>query len=83
MAKKRRYINVDIEVTERVYVGDILEEVEDDDLLQECIDRELIRKDVTKMNISKESLSAYFGVSRHTPIEKFIELVKNELETEV
>ena len=81
--RKRGYIEVDIDTTERVYVDDILDQVEDDDILQECIDRKLIGNNQKEFKLSKETLSNYFCISRHTPIDKFVELVKNELETEV
>ena len=79
--KRRGYIEVDVEVTERVSVDDIIDQIEDHVLLDEARGRGLFPKP-KPMDITRESISDFFGKSRYTPLPELIKLIQEKLESE-
>ena len=78
---RRGFIDVDIEVTERVRVDDIIEQISDEYILDEAKERGLLSKP-KPMEITRETISDYFGKSRYTPLPELMKLLQEKLESE-
>lgn len=81
IARSRRgYIDVNIDVTETVRVSDVIDQIEDVDLINEVQERCLIKP--KPMELSRESISDFFGKSRYTPLPELMKLLQEKLEAE-
>ena len=63
-----------------VDLRDFIEEIDDADLIEELGRRHLIKSAVNSIEISRESICDYFGVSRHTSIRELMGLLEHKLQ---
>ena len=78
--KKWKSLQIDIETTESVRLSDFIGNIDDEDILEECLTRGLTK--TKPFEVSRESLSDYFGKSRFTSVPELLRLVQGKLESE-
>jgi hypothetical protein len=73
---------IEVEVSERVAVSDVINEVDDDVLLEEVHDRGLFRNlQDPPTGFDYFSLCSHLGMNHHTPIKILIDKLEQELLT--
>jgi len=78
MARKfRGYISVDVDTTVDVRIDDIIEKVSDDNIFDEGIRRGIFKQ--KPIDISRDTITDFFGKSRFTPIPELLKLIQDKL----
>ena len=78
--KFRGYISIDVDTNVEVRVSEIIEKISDDNILDEGISRGLFKQ--KPIDISRETISDFFGKSRFTPVPELLKLIQEKLESE-
>jgi hypothetical protein len=78
---KKGYITVNIDVSETVYIDEVIDQIDDDILIDEIKERKLQSKliDVMKPKIDYNSICDLLGVNYHTPLKYVMKQLEQHL----